>query len=235
MGRREYGERQKREQGSAAAGGKLREGARLRRSAGATAERRDGRTARRPTTATAERRRGGTAARRGIRVLDGQFGVRPRVGTRRHVATCTFRNADSAAVSVRTAIWPHDRTDTRCMPDVSVTPPQSPFAIPQYRRCVLRPSRRPAVARSGRRALRPSRPTSAARRAPSRSLPPSSHGNRSTFFLFFVTCSNAYAISINFGSLHAVPVKLTLNGAGRGSKLGGKAVVPVPRGTGRRA
>ena len=39
---------------------------------------------------------------------------------------------------------------------------------------------------------------------------------------FFVACSNAYASAINLGSLHAVPVKLTLKGAGLGSKPAGK-------------
>ena len=39
---------------------------------------------------------------------------------------------------------------------------------------------------------------------------------------FFVACSNAYASAINLGSLHAVPVKLTLNGADLGSKPAGK-------------
>ena len=49
---------------------------------------------------------------------------------------------------------------------------------------------------------------------------------------FFVACSNANASSINFGSLHAVPVKLTLNGTGLGSNPAGNALAPVPAGTG---
>src|SRR5262245_9382642 len=57
-------------------------------------------------------------------------------------------------------------------------------------------------------------------------------GNNGGVDRFLVACSNAYANSISFGSLHAVPVKLTLNGAGRGSKPSGKAVGPVPTGTG---
>ncbi len=44
----------------------------------------------------------------------------------------------------------------------------------------------------------------------------------------FVACSNAYAISISFGSLHAVPVKLTPYGAGFGSNPAGNALAPVP-------
>ena len=43
---------------------------------------------------------------------------------------------------------------------------------------------------------------------------------------FFVACSNAYASSISFGSLHAVPVKLTLYGAGFGSNPAGNAFGP---------
>ena len=38
-----------------------------------------------------------------------------------------------------------------------------------------------------------------------------------------VACSNAYASAINRGSLHARPVKLTPNGAGRASKPAGNA------------
>jgi hypothetical protein len=38
----------------------------------------------------------------------------------------------------------------------------------------------------------------------------------------FVACSNAYASSISFGSLHAMPVKLTPNGAGFALKPAGK-------------
>ena len=50
-----------------------------------------------------------------------------------------------------------------------------------------------------------------------------------------VACSNAYASSISFGSLHAVPVKLTLNGVGLGSKPAGNAAGPSPGGTGMNA
>src|SRR5215468_6785534 len=66
----------------------------------------------------------------------------------------------------------------------------------------------------------------------SRSQAIGGQGNNGGVDRFFVACSNAYASSINFGSLHAVPVKLTLNGAGRGSKPSGKAVGPVPIDTG---
>ena len=41
-----------------------------------------------------------------------------------------------------------------------------------------------------------------------------SYGNPGGAILFFVACSNAYAISISFGSLHAMPVKLTPMGPG---------------------
>src|SRR5438128_3504047 len=43
--------------------------------------------------------------------------------------------------------------------------------------------------------------------------------------LFFVACSNAYASSINRGSLHASPVKLTPNGEGCASNPAGNAGV----------
>ena len=43
------------------------------------------------------------------------------------------------------------------------------------------------------------------------------YGNRGGAIRFFVACSNAYANAINLGSLHAVPVKLTLKGTGFGS------------------
>jgi len=52
---------------------------------------------------------------------------------------------------------------------------------------------------------------------------------------FFVACSNAYASSISFGSLHAPPVKLTPYGIGRAPKLsrsgGVGALGIVPNGT----
>ena len=48
------------------------------------------------------------------------------------------------------------------------------------------------------------------------------HGKSGGAIRFFVACSKAYASAINLGSLHAVPVKLTLNGAGLGSKPAGK-------------
>ena len=56
--------------------------------------------------------------------------------------------------------------------------------------------------------------------------PEKSYGNSGGGMRFFVACSNAYASSISFGSLHAVPVKLTLNGCGLGSKPAGNAVGP---------
>ena len=43
-----------------------------------------------------------------------------------------------------------------------------------------------------------------------------------------VACSNPYAIWISFGSLHAVPVKLMPEGAGRGWNPAGNAFAPVP-------
>src|SRR4030095_9842797 len=43
---------------------------------------------------------------------------------------------------------------------------------------------------------------------------PHCHGNNGGGTRFLVACSNAYASSISFGSLHAIPVKLTPNGAG---------------------
>ena len=52
---------------------------------------------------------------------------------------------------------------------------------------------------------------------------------------FFVACSNANASATSFGSLHAVPVKLTLNGSGFGSNPAGNAFAPVPGGTGTNA
>jgi hypothetical protein len=42
-----------------------------------------------------------------------------------------------------------------------------------------------------------------------------------------VACSNEYANSISRGSLHAIPVKLTPNGAGFGSNVGGSGGVSV--------
>jgi hypothetical protein len=35
------------------------------------------------------------------------------------------------------------------------------------------------------------------------------YGNNGGGIRFFVACSNAYASSISFGSLHAIPLKLT--------------------------
>lgn len=50
-----------------------------------------------------------------------------------------------------------------------------------------------------------------------------------------LACSKAYAISINLGSLHAPPAKLTPNGAGRASKPSGKGgdgtLRTIPNGT----
>ena len=52
---------------------------------------------------------------------------------------------------------------------------------------------------------------------------------------FFVACSNAYAISISFGSLHWAPVKPTPNGAGFALKPAGNggfgALGTMPNGT----
>jgi hypothetical protein len=48
----------------------------------------------------------------------------------------------------------------------------------------------------------------------------------------FVACSNAYASAMRRGSLHAEAVKLTPNGAGRGSKPAGNACPPLPPVTG---
>ena len=42
---------------------------------------------------------------------------------------------------------------------------------------------------------------------------------------FFVACSNEYASFSNVGSLQAIPVKLTPNGAGLALKLSGNAGV----------
>ena len=51
----------------------------------------------------------------------------------------------------------------------------------------------------------------------------------------FVACSNAYASAISFGSLHAVPVKLTLNGAGFALKPAGNGGVGALRNRARTA
>ena len=51
--------------------------------------------------------------------------------------------------------------------------------------------------------------------------PATVHGARTGGIRFFVACSKAKAISIRRGSLHAVPVKLTPNGAGRAAKPSG--------------
>ena len=61
------------------------------------------------------------------------------------------------------------------------------------------------------------------------------YGNSGGATRRLVACSNAYASSISFGSLHAGPVKLTLNGCGFGSKPGGNAFAPSPGGTGMNA
>ena len=58
------------------------------------------------------------------------------------------------------------------------------------------------------------------------------HGNDGGGTRFFVACSNAYASSISFGSLHAVPVNVTLYGDGFGSNPAGNVVGPWPGGTG---
>jgi hypothetical protein len=65
--------------------------------------------------------------------------------------------------------------------------------------------------------------------------PPRRHGNSGGDTRFFVACSNAYASSISFGSLHAVPVNVTLNGEGFGSNPAGDALGPCPAGTGTKA
>ena len=61
------------------------------------------------------------------------------------------------------------------------------------------------------------------------------YGNPGGGVRFFVACSKANASVISFGSLHAVPVKLTPNGAGFGSNPAGKALAPVPAGIGSSA
>jgi hypothetical protein len=60
-------------------------------------------------------------------------------------------------------------------------------------------------------------------------------GNKGGGVRRLVACSNAYAISISRGSLHAVPVNPTPNGAGLASKPAGKggvgALGTMPNGT----
>src|SRR6185295_1827813 len=56
------------------------------------------------------------------------------------------------------------------------------------------------------------------------------YGNWGGGIRFFVACSKAKARAISLGSLHAVPVNVTLNGAGFGSKPAGNANAPVPGG-----
>ena len=51
------------------------------------------------------------------------------------------------------------------------------------------------------------------------------YGNNGGGTRFFVACSNAYASSISFGSLHAMPVKLTPYGVGFALKPAGNAGV----------
>jgi hypothetical protein len=55
-------------------------------------------------------------------------------------------------------------------------------------------------------------------------LYPRGYGNSGGATRFFVACSNAYASPISFGSLHAVPVNVTLNGDGFGSNPAGNAL-----------
>src|SRR5437762_14077880 len=62
-------------------------------------------------------------------------------------------------------------------------------------------------------------------RATRRKCARGAHGNNGGGTRFFVACSNAYASSISFGSLHAIPVKLTPKGDGFASKPAGNAGV----------
>lgn len=55
-----------------------------------------------------------------------------------------------------------------------------------------------------------------------------SQGKSGGGVLFFVACSNANASSMSRGSLHANPVKLTLNGAGLGSNPAGNVAAAAP-------
>ena len=55
---------------------------------------------------------------------------------------------------------------------------------------------------------------------------PRGYGKSGGATRFFVACSNAYASPISFGSLHAVPVNVTLNGDGFGSNPAGNALGP---------
>src|SRR5579884_2593254 len=57
------------------------------------------------------------------------------------------------------------------------------------------------------------------------------YGKSGGDFRLCVACSNAYASSISLGSAHAIPVNVTLYGAGRGSKPDGNAFAPVGIGT----
>ena len=54
-------------------------------------------------------------------------------------------------------------------------------------------------------------------------LYPRGYGKSGGATRFFVACSNAYASSISFGSLHAPPAKLTPNGAGLALKPSGSS------------
>jgi len=60
-------------------------------------------------------------------------------------------------------------------------------------------------------------------RATRRKCARGAHGNNGGGTRFFVACSNAYASSISFGSLHAIPVKLTPYGVGLALKPAGNA------------
>jgi hypothetical protein len=51
------------------------------------------------------------------------------------------------------------------------------------------------------------------------------HGNNGGDTRCFAACSNAYASSMSFGSLHAIPLKLTPNGPGFASNPGGNGGV----------
>jgi hypothetical protein len=61
--------------------------------------------------------------------------------------------------------------------------------------------------------------------APTATAPAERYGNSGGATRFLVACSNAYASSIGFGSLHAVPVNVTLNDEGFGSNPGGWDIV----------
>src|SRR4030095_8651965 len=54
------------------------------------------------------------------------------------------------------------------------------------------------------------------------------YGNSGGGIRFFVACSNEYASSMSFGSLHAIPLKLTPYGSGFASNPDGKGALLGP-------